>query len=85
MSKFYGTLQSSGNPKTLRGANGIKATAQSYAGSVSVALVPQTSGPKSESVMCVIKVCVGESTKDPPIEVYSGPISGLSWFLGGTQ
>lgn len=74
MSKFYGTVQGNRGEATRGGSknSGIKATAQSWEGSVSVLLFNE-----NEEIRCNIIAGKG-STSDPSgVIVYTGTLADL--------
>lgn len=72
MSKYYGTLQSERSTKTSTGDTHIRATAQSWNGSVSVVIAPDALG-KERAV-----ITVGEGSTDGPSRiVWSGYLEEL--------
>ncbi len=77
MAKFHGTLEGQGkthSKRTTLGTEGIKAIAQSWAGSVSVSLSMTDDGDH----YAVIRAEAG-STADPrDVTIYHGPLHGLT-------
>ncbi len=82
MAKFYGTLQanSAKTNATKSGHRNIKATAQSYDGSISVELFYPQYGTEGE-LLCELCIENGTSKADPRYQYFEGPLWKLAEIL----